>query len=119
MNAPEWLKDIETKDVKLQAEVAPSVFAFGSVRPMGRIRAYSSAGLGPFAQRAQSEFVLLGHVHLDAAGKVTRLEGFNGGEGERWARAAQERLAKESRLADAAVVQPLTPLRGCPHSGVR
>lgn len=117
---PTFLLDVETKDVKLMGSVAPGVYAYGQVRPMGRIRAYSAAGLTPFAGRgAPSEFHLLGHVHVDAAGKAARVEGFNGAEGERWAKAAKEKLTTAALLAEGATVVPLTPLRACPHTGVR
>ena len=117
---PTFLIDVETKDVKLLGSVAPGVYAYGQVRPMGRIRAYSAAGLTPFAGRgAPSEFHLLGHVHVDPAGKAARVEGFNGAEGERWAKAAKEKLTATGMLGEGATVQPLTPLRSCPHTGVR
>jgi hypothetical protein len=117
---PTFLLDVETKDVKLLGSVAPGVYAYGQVRPMGRIRAYSAAGLTPFAGRgAPSEFHLLGHVHVDAGGKASRVEGFNGAEGERWAKAAKEKLTSTGMLAEGATVQPLTPLRTCAHTGVR
>lgn len=119
MDVVERLRVLEAGEAKLAAEVAPGVYAFGAIRPLGRIRAYSSAGLTPFAGRGlPSEFHLLGHVHVDG-GRVTRIEGFNGGEGERWARAAQERAVAEDLLATNAHVQPLTPLRGCPFTGIR
>lgn len=114
------LKSLEVADAKLSREVAPGVYAYGAIRPMGRIRAYTSAGLAPFAGRgAQSEFLLLGHVHADAAGLVLRVEGFNGPEGERWAKAAFEKLKPTGQLAPGASLQPLTPLRNCPHTGIR
>lgn len=117
---PAFLVDLELKDVKLMGAVSPGVYAYGQNRPMGRIRAYSAAGLAPFAGRgAPSEFHLLGHVHVDAAGKVSRVEGFNGAEGERWAKAAKEKLVATAMLAEGATVQPLTPLRACAHTGVR
>ena len=116
----EALRLLESEDSKLQGSIAPGVYAYGSHRPMGRIRTYSSAGLAPFAGRgAQKEFHLLGHVHLDAAGKVLRVEGFNGGEGERWAKQAFEKLKASGGNAEGAVVEPLKPLRGCPHTGIR
>jgi len=118
--APEHLLKLENAEVELRGQIAPGVWAFGAVRPMGRIRAYTSAGLTPFAGRgAPSEFLLLGHAHVDAAGAVTRVEGFNGQEGERWALAAKEKLAADGKLAAGAVVNPKTPLRGCAHTGVR
>lgn len=117
---PACLGVVETPDIKVQTEVAPRVWAFGAVRPMNRIRAYSSAGLSPFAGRGTpKEFQLFGHLHLDEAGKVVRIEGFNGNEGEAWAKQAKERLAKADALAEKAVVQPVTPLKHCPHTGVR
>jgi hypothetical protein len=119
-DAPEFLLKLESKEIELAAQVAPGVWAFGSVRPMGRIRAYTSAGLTPFAGRgAPSEFLLLGHVHVDAAGLVTKVEGFNGMEGEAWAKTAKVKLDAESKLAPGATVLPMAPLRGCPHTGVR
>ena len=70
---PAFLLAIESQDAKLQREIAPGVYVYGSVRPMGRIRAYSTAGLSPFAGRgAPSEFMLVGHVHVGADGKVER-----------------------------------------------
>lgn len=117
---PAFLLAVETADAKLQAEIAPGVYAYGSVRPMGRIRAYSTAGLSPFAGRgAPSEFMLVGHIHVGADGKVARVEGFNGGEGERWAKAAKEKLLKTDSLGEKAVVQPMMPLRQCAHTGIR
>ena len=115
------LRDLEDKEAKHQGEIAPRVHAFGAMRPMGRIRTYSSAGLSPFAGRgAQSEFHLLGHVHLDAASNlVARVEGFNGAEGERWAKAAFEKLRAMQGLALGATVQGLTPLRNCQYTGIR
>lgn len=115
------LKRLEHEEAKLQGAVAPGVYAYGANRPMGRIRSYSAAGLTPFAGRgAQSEFLLLGHVHVDAANLITRVEGFNGQEGERWAKAADVKLkAAPELLAPDAKITPLTPLRGCPHTGVR
>lgn len=120
MDVAERLRALEAGEVKLAAEVAPGVYAFGAKRPLGRIRAYSSAGLTPFAGRGlPNEFHLIGHVHVQA-GRVTRIEGFNGGEGERWARAAHERaVAVTDLLAENAQVIPATPLRGCPHTGIR
>lgn len=120
MSAPEWARQLETKDVKLQGEIAPGVLVFGAVRPMGRIRAYSAAGLSPFAGRGlQQEIHLLGHIHVDGSGKASRVEGFNGAEGERWAQHAHGVLSKADLLAPNAEFRAFTPLRGCPHSGVR
>lgn len=117
---PAFLDTIETRDAKLKGTVAPNVYAYGDVRPMNRIRAYTSAGLSPFAGRGNpTEFLLLGHVHVDAQGKVSRVEGFNGLEGETWAKQAGDKLAKAGVLADKAVVQPLMPLKLCPHTGFR
>lgn len=117
---PAFLDVIETRDVKLKGLVGPNVYAYGDVRPMNRIRAYTSAGLSPFAGRGNpSEFLLLGHVHVDPAGKASRVEGFNGQEGERWAKEAGEKLAKAGALAEAAVVQPMTPLKACSFTGFR
>lgn len=117
---PAFLDEIETKDVKLKGLVGPNVYAYGDVRPMNRIRAYTSAGLSPFAGRGNpSEFLLLGHVHVDAAGKVARVEGFNGNEGERWAKLAGDILTKSGSLAEKAVVQPVTPLKTCQFTGFR
>lgn len=117
---PPFLLALEEKEVKLIGLVGANCYAFGQNRPLGRIRAYTSAGLGPFAGRGMpSEMHLLGHVHLDEEGRVSRLEGFNGAEGERWAKGARERLVKEGVLAPGAVVTPLTPLRGCPFTGIR
>lgn len=120
VNAPEFLLKLETAEVELRGQIAPGVWAYGAVRPMGRIRAYTSAGLTPFAGRgAPSEFLLLGHVHVDAAGNATKVEGFNGLEGETWAKGAKDKLAKENKLAAGASVTPMTPLRGCNYTGVR
>jgi hypothetical protein len=117
---PAFLDALETKDVKLKGVVGPSVYAFGDVRPMNRIRAYTSAGLSPFAGRGNpTEFLLLGHIHVDADGKVDRIEGFNGQEGERWAKEARERLAKTDALASNATLIPTTPLKQCPYTGFR
>jgi len=117
---PAFLDALETKDVKCQGTVGPNVYAFGDVRPMNRIRAYTSAGLSPFAGRGNPvEFLLLGHVHVDAAGKVERVEGFNGAEGERWAKEAKERLAKTDVLAANASITPMTPLKQCQFTGFR
>jgi hypothetical protein len=120
MAAPDWLQTLDTKDAEFQKEVAPGVFAFGSFRPMGRIRAYSAAGLTPFAGRgSQSEFLLIGHAHIDAANKITKLEGFNGLEGERWVKQAHEKAIKAGLLAPGATATGKTALRGCPHTGIR
>lgn len=117
---PTFLDTLETKETKLQGLVGPNTYAFGDVRPMNRIRAYTSAGLGPFAGRGNpTEFLLLGHVHVDAEGKVLRVEGFNGQEGERWAKLAGERLTKAGLLPTGAVVQPVTPLKQCQFTGFR
>lgn len=117
---PAFLETLETKETKLQGLVGPNTYAFGDVRPMNRIRAYTSAGLGPFAGRGNpTEFLLLGHVHVDEAGKVLRVEGFNGQEGERWAKLAGDRLAKAGLLPAGSVVQPVTPLKLCQFTGFR
>lgn len=117
---PPFLDALETKDTKLKGRVGPNVYAFGDVRPMNRIRAYTSAGLTPFAGRGNpTEFLLLGHVHVNEKGKVTRVEGFNGQEGERWAKEAGMRLEKLQQLAEGAVVQPLMPLKLCQFTGFR
>jgi hypothetical protein len=115
------LRDLENAEVKHHGEVGPRAHAFGANRPMGRIRTYSSAGLAPFAGRgAQSEFHLLGHVHLDAAESlVVRVEGFNGAEGERWAKQAFEKLKTMQALAPNATLSALTPLRNCAQTGIR
>jgi hypothetical protein len=118
--APEFILKLETKEVELAAAPAPGVYAFGAVRPMGRIRAYTSGSLTPFAGRgAPSEFLLLGHVHVDAKGLVAKLEGFNGQEGEAWAKSARDKLAAENKLAPGALVQVTAPLRGCAYTGIR
>lgn len=120
MADPDFLHTIETKDVEFQKEVAPGVYAFGAFRPMGRIRAYSAAGLTPFAGRgSQNEFLLIGHVHTDPMGKVAKLEGFNGMEGERWVKQAAEKLQKATLLAEGALVNGKAALRSCPHTGIR
>lgn len=117
---PEFLFLLEQAESKLQGLIAPGVYAFGQTRPMGRIRSYTSAGLGPFAGRGlPKEFHLLGHVHLDADGKVSKVEGFNGAEGERWAKNARDKLVAAGLLPEGAIVMPLAPLRGCPHTGIR
>lgn len=117
---PAFLDSIETKEAKVAGIVAPNVYAYGDVRPMNRIRAYTSAGLTPFAGRGNpTEFLLLGHIHIDPEGKVARVEGFNGLEGERWAAQAGEKLAKAGLLAEKAVVQPKMPLKLCPHTGFK
>lgn len=111
---------LEDKESKYQGEIAERVYAFGAQRPMGRIRAYTSAGLQPFGGRgAPSEFHLLGHIHLDKDGKVTRVEGFNGLEGEAWAKQAHVKLVSKNALSIDAVVQPLAPLKACPHTGIK
>src|SRR5207248_2558904 len=113
------LQDLEDSEAKHHGEVAPRVHAFGANRPMGRIRTYSSAGLSPFAGRgAQTEFHLLGHVHLEG-GLVARVEGVNGAEGERWAKQAFEKLKTIQGLAPGATLQAATPLRNCPSTGIR
>lgn len=120
MAAPDYLHTLDTKDAEFHKEVAPGVFAYGSFRPMGRIRAYSAAGLTPFAGRgSQSEFLLIGHVHTDPMGKISKLEGFNGLEGERWVKQAHEKATKAGLLAEGATATPKTALRGCPHTGIR
>lgn len=116
---PELLKRLEVAEGKLQGLIAPGVYAYGSNRPMGRIRSYSAAGLTPFAGRgAQQEFHLVGHVHFDGDGKVLKVEGFNGAEGERWAKQAHEKLKNEGQLAAGATLEPMKPLRGCPQTGI-
>lgn len=117
---PPLLTELEHAEVFYRGEIAPGVHIFGAERPMGRIRAYTSAGLQPFGGRGNpSEFLLLGHVHVLPDAKVTRVEGFNGQEGEKWAKQAHEKLAKKDALADNAVVTYFTPLRNCAHTGVR
>jgi len=119
IDAPPFVKAIETRETPLQGPVGPNVFAFGEDRPMGRIRAYTTAGLTPFAGRGSPrEFHLLGHVHVDGD-KVVRVEGFNGIEGEKWAKLAAEALTKNGHLAEQADVILSTPLRGCPYTGIR
>ena len=114
------LRELDHGEAKHQGEIAPRVHAYGSVRPMGRIRSYTSAGLAPFAGRgAQSEFHLLGHIHITPEGTVQRVEGFNGQEGERWAKQAADKLRASKMLTPDAVVQPLTPLRACAATGIR
>ena len=114
------LRLLEDSEAKLRGEVAPGVFAFGALRPMGRIRAYTSAGLGPFAGRGMpNEILLLGHVHFAPDGSIARVEGFNGPDGEKWAKQASDRAKAQGIAADKMVVQPLTPLRSCPHTGIR
>lgn len=111
---------LEDREAKYRGEIAPGVHVFGADRPMGRIRAYTSAGLQPFAGRgAPNEFHLIGHVHTRPDGKVLRVEGFNGAEGEKWATTAHEKLAKSDALAEGAELQAFTPLRRCQHTGVR
>lgn len=120
MIALETFRELELADIKHLGEIVPGVHAYGAKRPMGRIRAYTSAGLTPFAGRgAPSEVLLLGHVHVDAKGRASVIEGFNGAEGERWAKRAEELLTKADLLAPEARVTPFTPLRGCAHTGVR
>lgn len=120
IDAPPFLFTLEEKEVKLLGLVGPNVWAFGQSRPLGRIRSYTSAGLGPFAGRGlPSEIHLLGHVHMDDAGKVAKVEGFNGREGESWAKKARDRLTKEGALAEGAVIIPAAPLRGCTFTGIR
>lgn len=114
------LRLLEDSEAKLRDQVAPGVYAFGAVRPLGRIRAYTSAGLGPFAGRGMpSEFLLLGHLHLGSDGRVQRVEGFNGPDGEKWAKQAGDRAKAQDMADEKMVVVPLTPLRGCPHTGIR
>lgn len=113
------LRALEDGEAKLRGEIAPTVYAFGAVRPLGRIRAYTSAGLGPFAGRGMpSEFMLLGHVHVDAAGLIVRIEGFNGPEGERWAKKAADVAKAKGLVATDVKVQAATPLRACQHTGI-
>lgn len=121
IQGPPLLMELEADEAKYRGEIAPGVHIFGSDRPMGRIRAYSSAGLQPFGGRgAPNEFHLLGHIHLTPDGaKVTRVEGFNGAEGEKWAKQAHEKLAKKDALTDDAKLTLFTPLRNCSHTGVR
>lgn len=116
----EALKRLEHAESKFQGPIAPGVYAYGSHRPMGRIRSYSAAGLTPFAGRGmQHEFHLVGHIHVDDQGRVLRVEGFNGQEGERWAKQAHEKLKTSSGLAEGATVEPTKALRGCAHTGIR
>lgn len=117
---PEHIVALEDKESKFTGLIAPGVYAFGSVRPMNRIRAYTSAGLGPFAGRgAPSEYHLLGHVHTDDKGNVERIEGFNGAEGERWAKQAHQKLVARGAWGPSAKLAATAPLKGCPHTGVR
>lgn len=118
---PPLLLELEDKEAKYRGEIAPGVHIFGAERPMGRIRAYSSAGLTPFGGRgAPSEFLLMGHVHMAPDGeRVLRVEGFNGVEGEKWAKQAHEKLAKKDALATNATLTAFTPLRTCNYTGVR
>lgn len=120
MTLEEVLRTLEWDDVKHVGSVGPGVHAFGAKRPMNRIRAHSSAGLGPFAGRGTpSEVQLFGHVHVDGKGAITRVEGFNGAEGERWAKRAHAHLEETGALGPNAELVAFTPLRACPYTGVR
>ena len=55
----------------------------------------------------------------EGAGKAARVEGFNGAEGERWAKQAAEKLKANGGTAEGFVVEALKPLRGCAHTGIR
>lgn len=119
MDLAEVLKALEAGDAKHRGEIRPGVHVYGAQRPMGRIRAYSNAGLTPFAGRGMpNEIVLTGHVHVEG-GQIKRIEGFNGLEGERWAKQAHEKAEKLGAWPTGAEVVPTTPLRGCPYTGVR
>ena len=96
-------------------EISPGVHAFFERRAMHRVRSYTSAALGPFADRHVQDMVLLGHVHV-REGRATAIEGFNGQEGVRFAERASSALKAGGWLVEDAKVRPETPLRGCPWS---
>ncbi|HWG90562.1 MAG TPA: hypothetical protein VNZ52_06885 [Candidatus Thermoplasmatota archaeon] len=89
---------------------------------MSRVRSYQTNVLNPIGGRGNpTEVVLIGHLHTDAAGKVTRVEGFlgSGMEGKAWAESAYRTLEGAGLLAAGAELNSETPLRGCPHAGLR
>lgn len=95
-------------------QVAPGAHAYGSRQAMHRTRAYHAAVLEPIAARGlPQEVLLLGHVH-EKDGKVTRIEGFNGAEGQRWAERARVEIEKAGLLGEGVVFNATTPLRDCP-----
>ncbi|HLE96547.1 MAG TPA: hypothetical protein VI997_04180 [Candidatus Thermoplasmatota archaeon] len=96
-------------------ELSPGVYAFFERRAMHRVRSYTSAALGPFADRQVQDMVLLGHVHV-REGRATSIEGFNGQEGIRFAERASAALKAEGLLVEDATVRLETPMRGCPWS---
>lgn len=107
------LPKLTVSGVTYMKEVAPGTHAYASRQAMHRVRAYHTANLSPVgAGRYMQEMLLVGHVHV-ADGKVTRIEGFNGGEGSRWAEAARAKLEAAGLLAPDAEVVPATPLRAC------
>jgi len=111
------LKSIRLPEGRYVTEVKPGIHAFGADRPMSRVRSYQTKGLPGMAGRGMSrEFLLLAHVHVDAARKVTLIEGFNGGEGQRAAEAIRAALA-QAGLAEGARFEPTQPLKACPASG--
>lgn len=107
-----------TGEVEYLGEMAPGVHAYGITQAMGRVRAYQTAGLGPFAGRGlPQEKLLVGHIHTDSNGKVTHIEGFNGGSGERFAHAARDVLHQAGLLTPETAVEPTKGLRLCPYTG--
>lgn len=111
------LLELEAANVSYRGEIAPRIHAYATERAMSRVRSYQTAGLQPIAARGPPvEVVLLAHVHEDAAGKVERIEGFNGTEGERLAERLRLELGKRGLLPPGALVRPNQPLRECAAS---
>lgn len=110
------LKRLSFGELVYLGEVGPGTFAYASRQAMHRVRAYHAAVLTPHAGRGPpQELLLVGHLHT-SDGQVTRVEGFNGQEGQRWAERARDELAKSGLLpADAAIVLS-QPLRDCLHA---
>ena len=107
------LRKLAFDGVTFLKEVGQDAYGYGTRQAMTRVRAYQSAGLQPFAARGPlHETVLVGHVHVKG-GLVTRIEGFNGPQGMRWAEKARGEVEKAGLLAPDAVVTPSTALRDC------
>lgn len=100
-------------------EVRPGIHVFGADRPMSRVRAYQTKMLpGMIGRGFSQEFHLVAHVHVDAAGLVTLIEGFNGQEGARATTSLKVALEKAGLAASARVVAEQA-LKACPATGFR
>lgn len=107
-------------DVRYVGEGPKGVHVYVIVQPMGRVRAYQSAGLAPAAARGSpQEQLLVGHVHSDDAGKVLRIEGFNGREGEKFTEAARKSFEGAGLTTPETTIEPTKPLKACAYTGFR